>query len=150
MGFHSTSLVSVSCSSSGSARGGNFPCGGPTLEPCTGTSCRAPWGGSPACEGSARMTLTSSAHLNRYHFIALSEQYRQCSAHAQCRPLVQTLTECDASTLGGMSVIRWALPVTPETFQETSSSMNEGLCPAQTFCLHLCASLMVADTAAWS
>lgn len=40
-----------------------------------------------------------------------------------------------------MSMIRWAVKITPETFQEASAGMNEGLCPVQTLHLHLCISV---------
>lgn len=33
-------------------------------------------------------------------------------------------------------VIRWAVQITPETFQETSAWMNEGLCSVQTLRFH--------------
>lgn len=42
-----------------------------------------------------------------------------------------------------ITVIRWAVQITPETFQEASACMNEGLCPVQTLHLHMCITVAV-------
>lgn len=42
-----------------------------------------------------------------------------------------------------ITVIRWVVQITPETFQEATSWMNEGLCLVQTLHLHMCISVAV-------
>lgn len=80
-------LCLVSCLSSEFAPGRNFLCGGLTSGRCIGTSCLERLEVSLVYEGSARTTLTSSAHLSRYaehllmnmRVLILSESLLFCS-----------------------------------------------------------------------
>lgn len=80
-------LCLVSCLSNEFALGRNFLCGGLTSGRCIGTSCLEHLEVSLVYEGSARTTLTSSAHLSRYtehpfmnmHILILSESLLFCT-----------------------------------------------------------------------